>query len=275
MWNFILPIATAFFAVLQLAKDWGGHKTHWRRAAVLTLILLLAVGSAFNNYYTGRRTSSQHLQDQAEITGLKTAVETANSNQEANTRLFIDAFGKLSQKVSDLQTGVATEALQKRLASVQVELQNTQRALAPAPKARLLFTFLPFKSGTLGGAPTVPATDVSLPLNLGDTIHFEFTVLNLTEADAMDGQYSLLICELCGFAKEPQGFTKLEGRPETERYTNFVKIPAMSQGPMVGKIEMSVPQGMSSVEVGIVYRCHTCELSQSLDGLRGTIHILR
>ena len=242
----------------------------------LALILLLAIGSAINNYYTGRRTSLQHSQDQAEITGLKTAVETANRNQEANTKQFVDAFGKLSQKVSDLQTGAATEALQKRLATVQLELQNTQKALAPGPKAKLLFTFFPFKNGIMGTEPSAePSTDVTLPVNPDNTVHFEFTVLNLTYVDATEGQYAILVCDLCRFAKEPQGFTKLEGRPDTERYVSFAKIPAKSQGPILGKIDMLIPPGFANLQVGINYRCHTCELSQSMTGLMGTIHILR
>lgn len=275
MWSYILPIVVALLAMLQLAKDWGAHKTHWRRAIVFALILLVAIGSGISNYYATRNAAERHTQDQAQIAGLKTAVDTANQSQEANTKLFVDAFGRLSQKVSDLQTGAATAALQKRLASVQFELQNTQKALAPGPKAKLSFTFFPYADGVLGVSPAVPATDLTLPLSPDNTVHFEFTVLNLTDVDAMDGQYAILVCDACRFAKEPTGFAKVEGRPDNERYTTFIKIPAKSQGPLLGKIDVLVPLFVDTISVGIVYRCHTCELPHSLEGRSGTIHILR
>jgi hypothetical protein len=102
MWNYVLPVGTALLAVLQLAKDWGGHQTTWRRVMVLLLIVALASGGAVNNFYTHLRAEAQHARDQSEISSLRTSVETANANQEANTKQFVDGFGRLSQKVSDL-----------------------------------------------------------------------------------------------------------------------------------------------------------------------------
>ena len=161
------------------------------------------------------------------MTGLRSlgkAVDTANENQEANTKQFLVAFGKLSRKVSDLQAHIATEEFQRKLASVQTELQNTERALAPAPKARLLFSFFPYDAGVLGSKPLKPTTDVTLPMSLDRTVHVEFVVLNPTETEAKDGRYAIIICDICKYAKEPQGFTKLDGRSETERYFSSVKF---------------------------------------------------
>jgi len=275
MLNYILPILTALVAVFQLAKDWTAHQTHWRRGTVIGLIVLLTIVGTVNVYYTNKRASDQRQKDHTEITALTTAVETANKNQEANTKQFVDAFGKMSQQVSDLQTAITTEALQKRLANVQLDLQNMQKALAPGPKAKLLFTFFPFNNGVMGIEPAVAITDVTLPLNPDGTVHFEFTVLNLTDVDAMDGQYTLIICDACTFAKETQGFTRLEGRPDTERYTSFAKIPAKSQGPILGKIDLFVPIGFDTIPIGLIYRCHTCDVPQLREGLSGTIHIRR
>jgi hypothetical protein len=98
MWNYFLPIGTAFIAVLQLAKDWGAHQTHWRRGLLLGLIVVLATGGAVNNYITSRRSAAQHTQDQAEIESLKKAVETANQNQMSNTKQFVDALRQARQR---------------------------------------------------------------------------------------------------------------------------------------------------------------------------------
>src|SRR5260370_14289159 len=113
MWNYILPISAAFLALLQLAKDWGAHKTSWRRVTVLVLIVAIGLGGAINSYYTDRKSAVQHLSDQNQIAGLQRAVETANKNEQENTKEIVNAFGKLSQKVSDLQTQMSTAGLRK------------------------------------------------------------------------------------------------------------------------------------------------------------------
>jgi hypothetical protein len=272
MWNYILPVGV--IALFTLAKDWVAHQTNWRRGTVLGLILLVGIGSAVNNFYTNRRTATQHTKDQAEITGLKTAVDAANQSQQANTKQFVDAFGKLSQKVSDLQTQVATEALQKKLASVQAELQKTQKALAPGQKAKLMFSFIPFDPGVLGSRPAVPSTETAVPLNLDNTVHVEFTALNITDVEAVDGQYAIILCDECKFAAEPPGFAKLAGRPETERYIAFPKIPAQAQS-SVASVDVLVPPYLNDLILGIMYRCRTCDLPRSKEGFTGTVHVRR
>jgi hypothetical protein len=112
--NYILYIATALLALLYLAKDWEGHKKSWRRLVVLGLIILIGTGGIFNTYYTNKKIDRQHDNDQKRIAGLKEAVDTANKNQEDNTRQFVNAFGKLSQKVSDLKAKSGLRAFMKK-----------------------------------------------------------------------------------------------------------------------------------------------------------------
>lgn len=170
---------------------------------------------------------------------------------------------------------MATESLQRRLAAVQLDLEKTQKALGPAPRAKLTFSFFPYKDAQIGsGQPTVPVTEVALPVSPDNTVHVEIVILNMTEVDAMDGQYTTLICDQCKYVKEPEGFTKLEGRSETERYTIFAKIPAHSQYSLA-KLDISVPDAAPFIPIGMMYRCHTCELPRSREGLEGTIRLLR
>jgi hypothetical protein len=114
--NYALPIAAAFLALLMLAKDWDAHRTSWRRVAVLGLIIATGIGGAINNHYTKKKSDAQHQLDQNQIAGLQKAIDTANKNQQDNTEQFVDAFGKLFQKVSDLQTQVKTADLRKQAA---------------------------------------------------------------------------------------------------------------------------------------------------------------
>lgn len=99
----------------------------------------------------------QHDDDQRQITGLKTAVDTANQNQQSNTKQFVDAFAKLSRRLNELETQVHTEDLQKKLAVVQDDLRGmetggdsfafiTFTAEAPGPSVR--FSNFAAPSGT-------------------------------------------------------------------------------------------------------------------------------
>jgi hypothetical protein len=239
---------------------------------VLLLIVLTGIGSPLNNYFTSRKAAKQHDDDQTRIAALRKAVETANKNQEDNTKQFVDAFGKLSRKVGDLQTQVATEDLQKKLSNVQRELQQTQKALAPAPKAKLLFTFLPYDRGQLGVRFGKPSTEVTLPVEQDGSVHVEFTVLNATRVEARDGEYDVIVCDVCSYAKEPEGFKKLAGRPERERYFGFARLGALADLPST-RIDVVVPKDVRIFEIGIMYRCATCEIPQSNEGLSGTIHV--
>jgi hypothetical protein len=166
-----------------------------------------------------------------------------------------------------------TEDLQKKLSRVQLELRNTQKVMAPAPKARLLFTFFPYDRGILGQKNAAPSTDVTLPLNVDGSVQVRFTVLNPTQAEARNGQYAVLVCDLCKFAKGPEGFTKVDGRPDNERYFGFAVIPPVAELP-TAQIDVIPPPNVNSFNVGITYRCQTCEVPLSNEGLLGTVHIL-
>jgi hypothetical protein len=270
MLNYFLPIAASFIALLQLAKDWGAHQTTWRRGAALLLIVLFGAGSAINSYYLNRRTARQHASDQAEIKGLKTAVETANHAQEANTAHFLAALDKLSSEVRDLQTQVKTEKLQSKLAVVQAELQKTQKALGPGPKAELSFTFFPFPR-TEPGQPIVLVTNKTLPL-INGSIHVEFNIVNTTDVDAVDSEVDFQICNGCRYAKEPDGLQKLPGLTDAQRYLYMHDLLAKMAYKTLS-VDVIPPPLVQNFLVGIEYRCHTCVIPQQLSS--GMVHILQ
>src|SRR5437762_5911873 len=55
MWSYLLPVVAALYAWLELRKDWRAHETPWRQGAAFALILVIAVGTAVNNYRSTRR----------------------------------------------------------------------------------------------------------------------------------------------------------------------------------------------------------------------------
>ena len=245
MLNYLLPITTAFLALLYLLKDWDAHRKSWRRVAVLCVIIAIGIGGTVNNYYAEKR----YQLDQEKIAGLQKAVETANKNQEDNTKQFVDAFGKLSQKVADLQTEVSTAGLQKTADQLKAELAATQKALIQ-PKAILAFTFA--KSWI-----DLPAIrKVTLPVK-NDIVHVEFTVMNETDTTALDGELTIIICDDCKFASEPPLFVKLPGQRDTHRILKFDRIFAKTELKILSA-DIQVPSHIDAIEFGVVYRCKNC-----------------
>lgn len=276
MLNYVLPIAASLIALLQLAKDWRAHQTPLRRVAALALIVLFGVGTAFNTYRTAtksaeaaRKAETQHTTDQAEIRNLETAVKTANHDQETNTTHFLESFKELSNKVSDLQTRVTNEELQKKLASVQTELQKTQKAMAPGPKAELRFSFGPYVQ--LYKKPVIQ-TVKSLPVNPDGSVDFTFTVVNTTDIDAVGLGVNFIVCGGCKFAKESEGLTKIRGYLEQVRSLNVDSLAAQSSVPEIN-VEIIPPPHAKELEVGISYRCRTCTVHT--EGETATVHLLR
>lgn len=130
---YLLAAGALFLLLLALAKEWGEYENPRLRKAVIGCIVSVAILTFINLY----RDSKDKEKAGQEINALEGKVSAANTAQTANTALFIDSFQKLSKELGDLKTQVKTDALQKKLASVQAELQNTERALAPSPKASL------------------------------------------------------------------------------------------------------------------------------------------
>lgn len=113
MLNWLLPIAFAVLAVFTLVKDWTAYKKSWRRLVILGVIVATGIGGAINNWIRDEDVRVQTDKLRGEIVGLKASVEIAQRSQEDNTKQFVQAFGKISEKVSDLQSQVKTEGLKR------------------------------------------------------------------------------------------------------------------------------------------------------------------
>lgn len=253
---FIITAALAFF---QLAKDWKGHQHHWRRLAVTLAIILLM----FLGIYNARRSSKnakdeqtlanhQHQEDLQQITGLKTAVDTANQNQAENTKTFVKQFGDMSKQLADLKTQVRTEELQKRVNQLQGELEKNIKAMQPPDKIKLTWSF--FDLSQLKDIS--PITETTVPRN-GGTIHTDVTLENDSATEARDVEFTVIICDRCIFAKEPPGFVHPAGTPEQLRLRDYPRLSAHSITEAI-PLDILIPVGTSRIEIGMTYRCGIC-----------------
>jgi hypothetical protein len=263
--SYVLLLLTFILSVLDFVKDWEEHKTSFRR----WLFLIVTVAATLLAALSIRWTDQKDQENQREARNDKARLEgIIQGGQETASK----AIGSLSDKVGRLETEVKTADLKKQVIDLQAELKSTQKALSPAPKAELSFTFLPYQKAPLGQKLTAPITEKTTSPNPDGSVHVDFTVLNLTSSDALDGDLTLTICNDCKFAKEPTLFTKLEGDTEKERTVHFSQILAKTQY-VAMSADILPPLYLRNFSFGVMYRCRTCVLPTSGEGVEGTVHI--
>src|ERR1035437_558917 len=243
-----------------LFKDWNNYKPK----AVRWLLLLFVLAACI----WGISYQDQQIREKAEAAARVDAAQTAQQN---NTTQFLAHLGTLSDKLNDLQTKIATEPLREELASVKGELEKTQKALDP-PKARLLFSFAPFKAVKLhdGSDTGEPVTETTLAPAADGSLHVEFTVLNVTDVDALDGEMTLQICDTCKFAKEPAELKTLPGQDDRQRDKTFDRI-LYKVALYTLSADIIAPPGSRDVAIGMYFRCKTCV--RDLGPSRAMIHV--
>jgi hypothetical protein len=279
MWaTYVLQVITAGIAFFQLAKDWAAHKHDWRRRAVFSLIVLLMLLSLYSTHRSAKNTADQHdkdvkrgtdqhNEDLQQISALKQSVETANTNQVENTKIFVKQFGDVSKQLTDLKTQVKTEELQTRVAQLQGELRKNIKAMEPSPKAELAWTFThePFKDIDEPDQKDMSATPID------GIVHVEVNFINRAFADALDGDLTIFVCDFCTFATEPTGFKHLAGAPQQQRMISFNRLLARTISNIMA-FDVKVPADVSTVHIGMLYRCRTCKIPNA-DENPLTIHI--
>jgi hypothetical protein len=244
MLPYLPSLATVALALLQLAKDWGAHQAHWRRALVLLAIMLLGVGGTVNTYYASKKSEAQRIGDQRRIAGLEEAVKTANTNQEANTKQFVQSFGDLSGKLSDLQTQLKTANLQKEAAQLRAELEATQKAMSP-PKAEL--------QASLG---ELDVNELWVAQSPDGSVEFTVNVINKSKTQAKNGSIFVRLCRLCEFKEEPERFRKPIGASTYDREMPFESINAGTA--IAIPLKVRPPTTTRRFEVDIMARCQNC-----------------
>lgn len=239
-------------------KDWSNYKPRGIRWVLISLILLAAAGGVYFQSTQNAEKIAASVLNQANIDGLKGQITSAQQAQTNNTKEFLGSLSVLSDKIADLQTKANNEQLKKELATVQTELQNTRKDLIQ-PKATLTFSFVPFKR-PIQEADFVPVTETSLPLNTDGSVHIQFSVLNLTNAVAQDGELIFQICDECKFLNPPTGFKRLTGEPDTEMNMSFDRILQLTILPTV-TADVIPRAGSDRLYVRLVYRCKTCTIN--------------
>jgi len=273
---YLVLLGTIAAAAIDLYQKREEYKNRRLRQAVITLFIGTAMLTLFGLYHDNVEKEADKKKAETAIHTLQGEVQAANQSQKDNTSLYLQQFKTISNEVGDLKIQIRTDTLQKKLDSVQAELLSTQKAMAPGPKATLAFTFFPFKNPPLSDSPRsplmVPVTDIKLPLSADGSVHVQFSIVNLTEVDALSASINLVICDGCKFAKKVEGFQKLSGDPDTHR---FIALPQVHAHEYLRAIEADVipPPKALQFTMGIMYRCNTCILPQKPS--LGTVLVMR
>jgi hypothetical protein len=277
--SYLLILGTVLLGLFSLYKDWGNYKRPWVRRGVCAVLLIVGAFSVIKHYRDNRAaqiretnaTNNIHTLT-SEVSGLKGQVQAANEAQTQNTKVFLSNLNRLSDKVGVLQTQVETEELRKQLAGVQGDLQKTQKALTPGPKAKLILSFAPHINPPAGTGEPAAVIDKSLPLSPEGSVHVDLTVLNLSEADAIDVGGELVICDACKFAKEPSGVQRRPELPDTQRFIEFPHLLSLVHSSTV-TVDVIPQSVIGTFNVGFAYRCRTCVVERAPSVV--TIHLVR
>jgi len=256
---YILAAGTIFLSGFQLVKEWDEYETkRWLRISVFVMLIVVGCLTFVSLHLDNKAKAEEKSKAEGDIRDLNGKVQAANDAQRENTKLFVDSFGAMSKEVSNLKAEVKTEALQRKLSTVEAELQKTQRAMAPGPKAELTFTFTPFVNPPLGSnAATNPVTETTLPIGSDASVHVEFAVLNMTDVGASDVDLDVVICDGCKYAKEPEGMQKNAAMPPNIRVTNIPHLQPLSVSVRYS-VDVIPPPLARVFPIGITYRCTNC-----------------
>jgi len=188
--------------MVLLYKDPKSYRHPGAALNVLCAILLFSGLTALNTH----NEREQKLRDKSaadeKAEALTEKIDQTKEQVAKNAQTTATSIGRLSSDLNDFKADVRPAELRSQMTVMKDELEKTQAALSPPPKAAPLFSFSPF-SNPFGRSPAGPVTNVDLPIGADGSIHVQFTVLNLTDVDAVDGELTLQLCDLCKFAKEP------------------------------------------------------------------------
>jgi hypothetical protein len=275
-WNFrrafaytgvVLPTVIALTALLF--KDWKNYKHIWIRRSLVVVVVASGFYSVHSQIAQQDEKEASTRETNAIMRGLKGQIEVAQQAQGISAKVFLDKFQDLSGKLNDLELHAATKEDRDRIAALTTELQRTRMDLNP-PKASFVFTLSPHPD-VYEGKPFQAITEMSLPTQADGTVHVRFAAVNPTNATAEDGQFTLFLCDGCGFPKQTGTFRSLGTGFSKEQVTFFNRILPKTQ--MELSADITPPLTASQLPIEIAYRCRTCAVN--LGTWKALVHIAR
>jgi len=253
----------ALFGLWKDWKDYGDASGRFKkpvRTVLLIGTLIVILLSAFDTYDTRRdarlkeQTASwKEVESKKQIDDLTTQVRLGREENKDNADGFRTSFANLYNKYSQLAARVQNADLLREIAQTRKELKATQDKLNQ-PKAHLAASFW-YPNFSVDNIQQ----EVTTPKRADGSVTFDIVVMNPEDVPALNGSFTIRICETCRFSKEPKGSMHLEGSDERDRQWSFDRILPKSA---VQKYEIEVtphnPLLGNRFEVDMLYACVNC-----------------
>jgi hypothetical protein len=274
-WGAIRAYASPLIlTIIALIAVWKDEKEYKKRAhegrkgglvgTVKRNFLLIVYGVTIVAFFLGvldiHSTRHQAIKDKSDaqaeksasekqIKDLETVVKTGNDLLGQQRKDFLEQFSEMSSRVTELESSIKTADLREEAAQLRTDLESTRKTME-IPKATLSFSF----------AQDSESNTNLINLNIANgVVHVPFTIINGSDADALEGSISLRVCDGCKIVGDPDGYQKIAGEDDRERSMSFQHIFANSKAPR-SEVSITPPAGADAFQVGIVYRCRTCVL---------------
>jgi hypothetical protein len=154
-----------------------------------------------------------------------------------------------SNKHSDGSMSALRQDLDQQLRGLNSGLTTGFSGLKPQPPKFAVLRFRFFDS---------PGDSVSMHGGPDGVFTLDFTVTNIADLPASQGDIWVEVCGSCAFAKDPTGFDKPNGVPEVVRHKNFNSLnPGVSLEKMTIEVKPPSPT-IPSFEVAWRYSCGSC-----------------
>jgi hypothetical protein len=260
-----LQVIIGLIALLGIWKDYSENKKRSKKHGkwiylglfLLTafLMILSIVDTRSNRAKVAKDTQQAVGEKQtadARINFLTDQVGQLRGDSRANSDGFRKSFDGLYQRFANLQAKVTNADLIREIDETKKELRATQDKLN-TPKATLIpsFYFLDYSYKP-------PILEMSASRQPEGSIPIDFVVINPSDVSALRGEITLRICDLCQYAKEPEGFTKRNGAHNNDRAKSFEHILGNT---LLEKMtaEINTPLNVNRIEVMVVVVCENCE----------------
>jgi hypothetical protein len=267
----VVTFLFAFIGLLKDASDYGALSKKFGKHLVWLCAFLVLFAFVASVYLThaGRKQAVQDKIDsktaQAVITGQNTALSNQIQQMAADRAKaesgFRDSFSQLSQKVANLQTKAATAGLTKELSQTREELRQAEAKFAQ-PKATVVPSLWTDQESQI-------PVRTALLKSANNAVTIEFFAFNKSDVSATNGSIFLRRCIDCEFAREPEGFNKIEG-VSSDREFHFVQIYAHA-GIRKLTAEIVPPKGQSTFQIDISVACQNCPPTETQHFFIGVI----
>jgi hypothetical protein len=161
----------------------------------------------------------------------------------------------LYQRFADLKAKVTNADLIREIDDTKKELRATQAKLV-VPKPTLVPSF--YMLNYSFQPPILEANGTRSP---DGNVSVEFVIVNSSNVSAIRGEIVLRICQICQYAKEPEGFVKRNGASDNEGSKLFEHILPNSIAEKM-TAEITVPLNVRRFEVDVTVICENCDTTR-------------